>query len=550
MSKADQFIHATTLGDLLLSAAHSWPDTDALIFPDENLTYRDLAARAMRHAKGLMAMGVKPGDHVGVLLPSCIEFVDILFGVALAGGVTVPINARYRAHELAYVTDNADLVTIITTEQVADQLNFVDRLCEGLDGLADQTDPMDLRLKGCPRLRSIILLGAGERPFTVTAARFDALAGTVTDDAVHERRAFARVRAPGIILYTSGTTSNPKGCLISHEAIVRTSQALAERYELTDRDRFWSPLPLFHIAAILPLVAIYAKGGTYLSMQHFDAGVALKMLETHKVTATYPCFAPIMVDLIHHPDFATTDLSSMRLMNSSLAVQTGAMKEMLAKAMPNCIQVGTYGLSEAAGTVCTSSLSDSYEVRTTRLGRPLPGIEVKIVNAFGEPLPAGEKGEILVRSPGLLDGYYKDPVKTAEALQGGWLHTGDVGSLDADGNIMFHGRTKDMLKVGGENVAAAEIEAYIGTHPAVKMCQVVGAPDPRLSEVPAAFIELHPGTSLTVQEVLDYCRGKISSFKVPRHVRFVTQWPMSTSKIQKYKLRQQLEAELAAGAAA
>ncbi|MFV3130364.1 class I adenylate-forming enzyme family protein [Niveispirillum sp. KHB5.9] len=550
MSKADQFIHATTLGDLLLSAAYRWPDTDALIFPMEKLTYRDLASRALRYAKGLMALGVRPGDHVGVLLPSCIDFVDVLFGVSLAGAVTVPINARYRAHELAYVVENADLVTIVTTEQVADQLNFVDRLCEGLEGLATQADPMDLRLPGCPRLRSIVLLGEGGRGFTVEAARFDALAGTVSDEAVHERRAFARVRDPGIVLYTSGTTSNPKGCLISHEAIVRTSQALAERYELTGRDRFWSPLPLFHIAAILPLVAIYAVGGTYLSMQHFDAGVALKMLETYKVTATYPCFAPIMVDLIHHPDFVKTDLSSMRLMNSSLAVQTGAIKEMLAKAMPNCIQVGTYGLSEAAGTVCTSRLDDSYEVRTTRLGRPLPGIQVRIVDALGNDLPAGQKGEILVRGPGLLDGYYKDPVKTADALRDGWLHSGDVGSLDADGNIMFHGRTKDMLKVGGENVAAAEIEAYIGGHPAVKLCQVVGVPDPRLTEVAAAFIELHPGTGLTAQEVVDFCRGKISSFKVPRHVRFVTAWPMSASKIQKYKLRQQLEAELAIGAVA
>lgn len=550
MSLSDRFIHATTLGDLLLSSARTWPDTDALIFPTERLSYRDLATRALHHARGLMALGVRPGDHVGVLLPSCIEFVEVLFGVALAGAVTVPINARYRAHELAYVADNADLVTIITTEQVSDQLNLVDRLREGLEGLADQKDAEHLSLKTCPRLRSIVLLGAGGRPFTVTADRFAELAATVPEAAVHERRAHVRVRDTGLILYTSGTTSNPKGCLIAHEAIVRTSQALAERYELTDRDRFWSPLPLFHIAAILPLVAIYAKGGTYLSMQHFDAGTAIDMLEQYRVTATYPCFAPIMVDLIHHPRFAQADLSSIRLMNSSLAIQTDAMKEMLAKALPNCVQVGTYGLSEAAGTVCTSSLDDSYTTRTTRLGRPLPGVQVRIINAYGKDLGPGEKGEILVRSPGVLDGYYKDPVKTADTLRDGWLHTGDVGSLDGDGNIMFHGRTKDMLKVGGENVAAAEIESFIGSHPAVKLCQVVGAPDPRLVEVPAAFIELHAGASLTVQEVLDYCRGKISSFKVPRHVRFVTQWPMSTSKIQKYKLRQQLEAELAAGAAA
>ncbi|MEL7373940.1 MAG: AMP-binding protein, partial [Pseudomonadota bacterium] len=214
----------------------------------------------------------------------------------------------------------------------------------------------------------------------------------------------------------------------------------------------------------------------------------------------------------------------------------------------NTVQVGTFGMTETAGTVCTSELDAPLDRRISRLGTPLPGMEVRIVDAdTGEDLPNGERGEILVRGYSLFEYYYKDPEKTAEALDSdGWYHTGDVGSLDDDGSIMFYGRTKDMLKVGGENVAAAEIESFLARHDAVKMAQVVGVPDARLGEVAAAFIELKPGVSVEGQELMDFCKGEIASFKVPRYVRFVTEWPMSTSKIQKFKLKDQLTRELEA----
>jgi fatty-acyl-CoA synthase/long-chain acyl-CoA synthetase len=356
-----------------------------------------------------------------------------------------------------------------------------------------------------------------------------------------------RVRDPALMLYTSGTTANPKGCPLSHEAIVRNSIALGRyRYELRQEDRFWSPLPMFHIAAILPMVAIFDVGGAYLTMSYFDAGVALKMLEAERATATYPCFVTIMSDLIHHPDFQNTDLHRIRLMNSNFAVQPPGIKDAMLEAMPDTVYVGTYGMTETGGTVCTSELTDSLEARCTRLGKPLPGLEVKIVSLeTGDELPTGERGEILVRGYCLFEGYYKDPEKTAEAMElDGFFHTGDVGSFDDAGQIMFHGRSKDMLKVGGENVAAAEIEAFLARHPAVKLAQVVGIPDARLQEVPAAFVELEAGEDASEQELIDFCRGDIASFKVPRYVRFVTEWPMSTSKIQKFRLRDQLLQEL------
>jgi len=216
---------------------------------------------------------------------------------------------------------------------------------------------------------------------------------------------------------------------------------------------------------------------------------------------------------------------------------------------PHTIQVGTYGLTEAAGTICTSRLTDTFEQRTGRLGVPIDDWEVRIVDIeTGKDCPTGVQGEIVARGPNMLKGYYNAPEKTAEVIRDGWFHTGDIGSFNQDGQIMFHGRTKDMLKVGGENVAAAEIESMLQGHEAVKLAQVVGIPDPRYVEVPAAFVELADGASATEAELIDFCRGKLAGFKLPRHIRFVESWPMSTSKIQKFRLRTQLVDELGLGA--
>jgi acyl-CoA synthetase (AMP-forming)/AMP-acid ligase II len=545
-------IRVTTLGDLLLMAAAERPDADAVVFPDRRQSFGELAERARERARGLQGLGVRPGDHVGLLLPTCPEFPEFLFGIALCGAVAVPINARFRAGELAYVIENADLVTLVTTGEVAEHVDFVERLGEGLPGLAQAADPLRLALAAAPRLRNVVLLGGSRRAGFVPEQEFARLAQATPAAAVERTRVAVRLRDPALMLYTSGTTANPKGCPLSHEAIVRNSIALGrQRYRLRQEDRFWSPLPMFHIAAILPMLAIFDVAGAYLTMRHFEAGAALGMLERERATATYPCFVTIMSDLIHHPDFARTDLSRVRLMNSNFAVQPPGIREAMLEAMPHTVYVGTYGMTETAGTVCTSELSDSLEARCTRLGTPLPGLEVRIADpATGRDVATGERGEILVRGYCLFDGYYKDPVKTAEALDTeGFFHTGDIGSLDAQGQIMFHGRIKDMLKVGGENVAAVEIETFIARHPAVKLVQVVGVPDGRLQEVVAAFVELEAGAALTEQEVIDFCRGRIASFKVPRYVRFVTEWPMSASKIQKFRLREQLLRETGASAA-
>ncbi len=540
-------IRATTLGDLLLLAADDRSDGDAVVFPDQRQSFSELADQAYFRARGLQALGVRPGDHVGLLLPSCIEFPEFLFAIALCGAVTVPINARFRAGELRYVIENADVSTLITTDQIAEHVNFVERLSEGLPGLVDAHDPLHLNIPSAPKLQNAVLLGDSRPGGFIPEAKFTELATNAPEAEVETTRMRVRVRDPAIMLYTSGTTANPKGCPLSHEAIVRNSIALGRyRYQLTREDRFWSPLPMFHIAAILPMVAIFDVAGAYLTMSYFEAGSALRMLEQERATATYPCFVTIMSDLIHHKDFEKTDLSRVRLMNANFAVQPPGIKDAMLKAMPDTIYVGTYGMTETGGTVCTSQLTDSLETRCTRLGPPLPGLDVRIVDPeTAQAVPTGERGEILVRGYCLFEGYYKDPEKTAEAIDAdGFFHTGDNGSFDEQGQIMFHGRIKDMLKVGGENVAAVEIETYLAQHPAVKLAQVVGIPDPRLQEIPAAFVELEDGAATTEQELIEFCKGDIASFKVPRHVRFVTEWPMSTSKIQKFRLQDQLIEEL------
>jgi fatty-acyl-CoA synthase/long-chain acyl-CoA synthetase len=543
-------IAVTTMGDLLLAAADRYPDTLALVFPDFQYTYRELAARAILRARSLQALGVRPRDHVGILMHTCPAFVEIFFAAALCGAVVVPINARYRSAELAYVVENGDIATLVTTDAIAEQVSFVERLSGALPDLNSQADPRRLKLANAPKLRNIVLLGNSTLPGFVGQPEFDAAAQTVAERSVHVARLGVRVRDVGLMLYTSGTTANPKGCLITHEAQVRNSIALGRhRYRLTHEDRFWSPLPMFHIASVLPMLAIFDVGGTYLTMSYFDPGVALQMLERYEVTATYPCFVTIMQGLIYHPQFAATNLTRIKLMNSNFAVQPPAVAESVMRAMPQALQVGSFGMTETAGTVCTGAPDEPEALRITRLGKPLPGLEVRIVAPeTGLAVPTGMRGEVLVRGYSVLEGYHKDPAKTAQAIdRDGWFHTGDIGSLDEHGTIMFHGRYKDMLKVGGENVAAAEIEALLGRHPAVKLAQVVGIPDAKYVEVPAAFVELKPDSPVTDTELIAYCKAEVSGFKVPRVVRFVQEWPMSSSKIQKFRLREALVAELGLG---
>lgn len=540
-------VTATTLGDLLLVARDRDPGKVAVVFPEGQATYDELVTRALARARGLRGLGVAPRDHVGILMPSGIDFIVSLFAVALVGATGVLMNARYKSGELAYVTQNADLKLILTNGESAEHVDFAGRLTEAFPPIvrADAAEP--LGLDAAPRLRHLVLFGGATAPGFVDQARFDAAAATVDDGTVHRSRLGVRLRDTCMILYTSGTSSNPKGCMLSHEAIVREAMNLGRnRWEFDEQDRIWSPMPLFHVAALLALLSSIDVCATFYGQAHFDPGLSLKQINDDRVTMLFLPFVTFHQAMIAHPDFEATDFSSVKLMNSCFAFMPDAVGDAYRRKAPHVLQCGTFGMTEASGIVTTGGYAMERELGFTKLGFPLAGIEVRICDLeTGRDMPTGARGEVLIRGYNLFDGYYRDPEKTAEALDAdGWYHSGDIGSLDENGHMMFHGRFKDMLKVGGENVAAAEVEAALARHPGVRLAQVVGLPDVRLAEVPAAYVECETGAAPSEEELIAFVRERIASFKVPRHIRFIEEWPMSASKIQKFKLRQALMADL------
>jgi fatty-acyl-CoA synthase len=540
-------ISATTLGDMLLKAWDLSPDKTAIVFPDGSVTYDQLVRRVMERAKGLWALGVRPRQHVGILMPSGIDFVVSVFANAFIGATSVLINARYKALELAYVTENADLAVIVTNSEVSDHTDFAERLSEALPGITQADARTGLSLPATPKLRHVVLFGGTTAPGLVDEASFAAGAATIDEETIHHARIGVRLRDTCMILYTSGTSANPKGCMICHEAVVREASNLGRnRWEFTADDRVWSPMPLFHIAALLALLCAIDVGASFYGQPHFEAGSSLKQIEEVKATMLFLPFVTFHQAMIAHPDFEKTDMRSVKLMNSCFAFMPDAVGDTYRRKVPDTLQCGTFGMTEASGIVATGGYTMERELGFTKLGYPLAGIDVRIVDMeTGVDLPTGERGEVLIRGYNLFDGYYKDPEKTAEALDAdGWFHSGDIGSLDEQGHIMFHGRFKDMLKVGGENVAAAEVEAALARHPGVRLAQVVGIPDARLAEVPAAYVEREHGSGADEAELIDFVRASIASFKVPRHIRFIDEWPMSASKVQKFKLRQALMQEL------
>jgi fatty-acyl-CoA synthase len=388
-----------------------------------------------------------------------------------------------------------------------------------------------------------VVLGERQAAGMMTGSEFAALGRDGGEDEVLELHRRTAIRGAALMMYTSGTTAMPKGCLLSHEALVRTSTVAGRtKFRFTAEDRFWDPLPMFHMSAILPLIGVFDGGAAFLSMMHFDPDTALRMLDDERATVSFATFPAISQALLNHPDYHANRWRRIRLVNNVAPPDT--LRAMQA-AMPHSIQISSYGLTECGGVVAFNDVEDTLEQRCTTSGIPFEGVEVEIRDLdTGAPVPAETRGEIVVRGYCVFDGYYKDPERTAEVLDAdGWFHTGDVGALTPEGRIRYLGRTKDMLKVGGENVAAVEIESYLGTHPAVSIVAVVGVPDAKYMEVPAAFIELRPGHQATEEEIVEFCRRGLARFKVPRYVRFVEEWPMSATKIQKFRLQEQLTQE-------
>ncbi len=528
-----------TLGALLQRSARRWPDNTAVIFPGQRMSYAQLLHEAQRRAAALDAMGVCAGEHVGILMPNSTDFLSWMFGCALHGSVAVLVNARYKSRELAYVASHADLRCLVTRHDPGGHQDYPALLRQTFPDL--DTNGLRDGLASAPLLCNIIVCGSGveeaagwyrsERSLLESAPPGEGFAGPRSAD------------APCLMLYTSGTTSNPKGCLLSHRMLTTKTSAIVERLAFRDSDCQWNPLPLFHLASLLPMFASFATGGSYLSDSHFDAGRAWEQVLAHKATILYPAFPTVMSELVAHPAFAELDTRQVRLINNVAPPER--LRENM-RLLPHSLHISAYGLTEATGISCFSDPGDPPETRAQRIGPPLDDTRLRIVDqASGGPCAAGEQGEIQLAGDSVFAGYYKADRDNAEAFTSdGWLRTGDIGSLDEAGRLAYHGRLKDSLKVGGENVAALEIESLLSAHPAVKLVQVVGVPDERLEEVVAAFVECYPGGDCDAQSLIDYCRERVASFKVPRHLRFVSEWPMSATKVQKFRLRERLIAEL------
>ncbi len=533
------------LPDLLDRQAQLTPDRTFLVLPDERLTFGQLADRAQYFGRVMLGLGVRRGDTVGILLPTMADFVAIMFGALKVGAVPVLMNARFKSRELHHVVTNGDITIIFTATSVAEAVDFPALLDEAFPAIADHSDG-PLQLDDAPRLRHVVLVDSAPRRGYLGVADIADAAARGDDADVALRQSRVSPRDVGLIMYTSGTTASPKGAMLSQEALVRQGDLVARtRFGLDRDDALWTPLPLFHIGGMGHVLTAMSAGCTLVHAGHFDADRALRQLRDERCTVATPAFETMWLQVLDHPDFRPDDLDALRLV---VAIGVPERLRAMQDRLPNAPIVTTFGGTEATSHLCIALAEDPPETRLTTGGQPLPGIEVRITDPdTGVDRPIGERGEIRYRGWNRFIGYYNEPELTANAIDAdGWFHSGDLGRLDADGRLTYVGRIKDMLKVGGENVAAAEVEDYLVTHPAVQIVQVVSAPDAHYTEVPAAFIELKPGVEATESEIIDFCRGQISTFKVPRYVRFLDEWPMSGTKIKKYELRERIAAELTA----
>ena len=528
-------MQAQTLNELIAGRAAQDADRTALIFPDTQFTYAELGDQAGQIAAGIAALGLGSGDRVGYFVADGPECVPLLLGIFCSGATAVPINNRFKAYELSKVVEQCGVNLIFTTAQVSPLgSDYVGLLREAFPQLPEDASGR-IECDALPELQYLVSWqdeANGLMPRNVFLKPRDPVVRTV------------RPEDTAIIKYTSGTTGTPKGAMLSHRAILGAARGSVEgRFSLTEDDVLWSALPLFHIGGVAFFVACLWAGCPYVHTGFFDPEVAIEQLIEHKVTVTLPAFETIWLPVVDHPRWSEVDQERLRIV---AVVGTEQMLREIQSRHPNAPVMSCFGQTEACGYLSLVLPDDPLDVRVSTGGFPLPGMEAKIVDPdTREELPRNTLGEISYRGPNAFDGYFREPELTASCFdEEGFFYTGDLGLMDDEGRITFRNRIKDMLKVGGENVAAAEVEDYLQTHPAVHIVQVVAAPDKRYVEVPAAFVQLEPGQSVTEAEVIDYCRGQIATFRVPRYVRFVDDWPMSGTKIKKFELRERIAAEL------
>jgi len=528
-----------TFGRLIDRAAERWPDREALWFEGRRWTFAEQRAEIDRAAKALIAAGVCHGDHVCLWLGNSPEHVFLFFAVAKVGAVLVPINTRFRTRDMAYVVQQSDATTLISADRAAgaDYLAMIEELVPDLR----LQKPGAMRVTDLPELRRVLLLCDEKVPGILRWEDLLREAASVPDGELARRSAEVDPGGTAYIMYTSGTTGFPKGVMQGHN-VIRNVCDEANRMGVTPNDSTLDYLPLYHAFAVYTaLLMSPATGSRHVLMSHFDAGEALRLIESERITMIHG-FDTHHKDLLEHPSRTARDLSSLR--TGILAAGMLSTEPIARRAQELLRTVTGYGMTEIGAGATGSFLDSDVETRTTMSGWPLVGYEVKIIDPIsGATQPPGQVGEICVRGYQVMQGYYKKPEETAKTIDAnGWLHTGDSGLMRADGCLRFLGRYKDLLKVGGENVDPTEVESLLLADPRINHVAVVGMPDPRLSEVPVAFVIREAGASLSEEDVVAICRGRIASFKCPRRVFFVDDFPMTGSgKIQKYLLRERAQ---------
>lgn len=537
-----------TFADLLDEAVEKWGQQEALYHEGRRWSFSELRNEVDSVARGLIALGIEPGDKVALWMPNRPEWIFAFFAISKIGAVVVPVNTRFRSVDLEYVLRQSDSRALLTVDQSGpiDYLALTQAVIPEIVNGA----PPNFRAKDFAELRHIVVLGSEQRSATTSWIDMMQQGANVESDELQRRREGADPDSTTLMMYTSGTTGFPKGVMHSH-VIQRNLVDIANRLGYRCDDAILVNWPLFHVAGIYlgPLFCVVAGTRTVLTTT-FDPAESLRLVEEERVTRLWG-FDTQLSALVNHPSCKTADLSSLRTgcgpvgMTSSEHLARRAQIEL-------CPTVSGWGMSEVGAGVAMGFPEAPEEDSYLTSGHPLPGIEFKIIEPqTGRNLPDGEPGELCVRGYSVMKGYYKKPEETRKAIDNkGWFHTGDMATKRIDGAIRFIGRYKDQLKIGGENVDPAEVEGFLLGHPAISEVQVVGAPDDYLSEVVCACVVPKTGYALDNDELVKFCQGKLASFKIPRHTLLLDEFPMTPSgKAQKFRLREMIAQEIVEGRA-
>ena len=539
-----------TIGVHFDRAVARWPESEALVVRHQGVrwTYRELQRQVDAFAAGLLALGLEPGDRVGIWSPNNAEWVVTQFATAKAGIILVNINPAYRVAELEYALNQAGCKVLITasafksTDYIAMLLNLAPEL--------ESCRPGELHAARLPALRTAISLADTSLSGIVRFADVPAIAEPVHWQRLAELASLLHCDDPINIQFTSGTTGFPKGATLTHHNILNNGFFVGEAMRLTPDDRLCIPVPLYHcFGMVLGNLACITHGSAMIyPSEAFDPLAVLETVATEHCTALHG--VPTMfIAILDHPLFSRFDLSSLRTgIMAGAPCPVEVMKRVNLSMHMDQITIA-YGMTETSPVSFQSSVDDSVERRVSTVGRVHPHVEVKIVDAAGQVVPPGTPGELLTRGYSVMRGYWDDPKHTAEAIdEAGWMHTGDLATLDEDGYGNIVGRIKDMVIRGGENVYPREIEEFLYRHPKIQDVQVIGVPDARYGEELCAWIKLREGVTATTDEILTFCDGQIAHYKIPRYIKFVDMFPMTvTGKVKKFAMREQMIVELGLG---